>query len=108
MSNVQRVLIEVDAQGQPSAFPDPVDVRTPNVLLVFRLRGTEWAFPESGAIVVHQGGSAFPCPSWTLGPQTAALLDLDPSPAVYEYTVTVVHTQTQQRLSFDPTIRNGQ
>lgn len=108
MANVQRVLIEIDAQGQPTAFPDPVDVREPGVLLVFRLRTPDWQFPDTGAIVVHQGGSAFPYPSWTIGPQTAALLDLDPAPAVYEYTVTVVHTVTHQRLSFDPTIRNGQ
>ena len=68
MSNVQRVLIEVSAEGAITAFPDPVNVRGPEVLLVFRVKSADWQFPEQGAIVVHNGGSTFPYPSWTVSP----------------------------------------
>lgn len=106
MSNVQRVLIEVSPEGAVTAFPDPVSVSGPDVLLVFRVRDPDWQFPEQGAIAVHNGGSTFPYPAWTVNPQLAVLLDLDPSPATYDYTVTVQHVVTGQRISVDPTIKN--
>lgn len=105
-SDIQRLIVTVDAGGTLSVLPDPANVTGPNVLLAFRLVGTDWVFPDDGAIVVQDGGSAFPYPAWTVNPQLAVLLDLDPSPADFQYTVTVVHATTQQRISIDPTIKN--
>lgn len=105
-SDIRRLIVTVDAAGTMTVMPDPVDVAGPNVLLAFRLVGADWVFPDEGAIVVHAGDSAFPYPAWTVNPQLAVLLDLDPSPADFHYTVSVVHSTTQQRVSIDPTIRN--
>lgn len=105
-SNIQRLIVTVDAAGTMSVMPDPVNVTGPNVLLAFRLVGADWVFPDAGAIVVNDGGSAFPYPAWTVNPQLAVLVDLDPSPADFSYTVTVVHATTQRRISVDPTIKN--
>lgn len=105
-SNIQRLIVTVDATGTLTVMPDPVRVAGSNVLLAFRLLGSDWAFPDEGAIVVHDGGSAFPYPAWTVNPQLAVLVDLDSSPADFHYTVSVVHTTTQQRVSVDPTIKN--
>jgi hypothetical protein len=105
-SNIQRLIVSVDAGGTISVMPDPVNVAGPDALLAFRLVGADWVFPDEGAIVVHAGGSAFPYPSWTVNPQLAVLVDLDPSPAEFHYTVSVVHSTTRQRVSIDPTIKN--
>lgn len=106
MSDVQRVLIEVSPEGVVSAFPDPVTVRGTDVLLAFRLKTADWIFPETGAVVVPNGGSAFPYAAWTVNPQLVVLVDANPGPAVFDYFVTVQHVTTGQRLRVDPTIKN--
>lgn len=106
MSDVQRVLIEVSAEGAVTAFPDPVSVRGADVLLAFRLKTADWVFPETGAVVVQNGGSAFPFAAWTVNPQLAVLVDANPGPGAYDYTVTVQHVTTGRRVSVDPTIKN--
>ncbi len=106
MSDVQRVLIEVSPEGVVTAFPDPVSVRGSDVLLAFRIKTADWIFPETGAIVVPNGGAAFPYAAWTVNPQLAVLVDANPAPGAYDYFVTVQHVTTGQRIRVDPTIRN--
>ncbi|RVT49779.1 hypothetical protein [Rubrivivax albus] len=103
---VKLVFVTVSGENVVRCTPDPAAVSGSNVLINFRLVTDGWVFPDSGAVVVSQPGSSFPYASWTLAPQSAALLDTVESKGDYSYTVTVMHQASGRRLSIDPTIRN--
>ncbi|WP_425257998.1 hypothetical protein ACPOLB_21050 [Rubrivivax sp. RP6-9] len=103
---VSHVLVSVDAAGNISCQPAELDVSGSNVLIVFALAARDWVFPDSGAIVVANGGTQFPIPAWTINNKQAALLDCDTAAGTFSYTVTVQHTSSGQRKSLDPTIKN--
>lgn len=103
---IETIFVTVSGEQVVRCRPDPADVRGSNVLLHFRLVTDGWVFPDEGAVVVAQPGGSFPYPSWTLGPQSAALLDTVQAKGDFAYTVTVLHQTSGRRLSFDPTIRN--
>ena len=104
--NAQHVIVHVDAAGQMRCVPSELNVVGPDVLIAFHLEGSPWAFPASAAVVVSQGGSQFPLPSWTLNDKLAALLDRNTEKGSFSYTVTVQNTVTGRRQQLDPTIRN--
>jgi hypothetical protein len=104
--SVRHVLVTVDAAGRPSCVPALLPVSGADVLITFHLNGSDWVFPDSGAVVVTGGGSQFPIPSWTVHKKLAALLDCDNQPGDFSYTVTVQHVGTGRRVTADPTIRN--
>ena len=103
---VRHVMVNVDAAGNMTCVPDELDVSGSEVLITFHLNGNDWAFPDTEAVVVSDGGSQFPIPSWTVHKKQAALLDCDNTPGSFSYTVTVEHTSTGHRRSLDPTIKN--
>lgn len=105
--DVRHVLVTVNAQGQPSCVPELLDVSGEDVLITFHLNAADWVFPDTDAVVVTNGGSQFPIPSWTVHKKQAALLDCDSAPGDFSYQVNVQHVQTGQRASVDPTIRNN-
>ena len=104
--NVQHVLVTVDAAGTITCAPAQLDVSGTDVLITFLLSGSDWIFPDTGAVVVSNGGSRFPIPSWTVNKKQAALLDCDTAAGSFSYTVTVQHAVTGRTRSIDPTIRN--
>lgn len=103
---VRHVVVNVDAAGTISCVPAELNVSGSDVLITFALNSSDWVFPDSGAVVVSNGGSQFPIPSWTLNRKQAALLDCDNSPGSFSYTVTVQHASTGHQRSIDPTIKN--
>lgn len=103
---VRQVLVTVDTAGTITCQPAELDVSGANVLIVFALASRDWIFPDSGAVVVANGGTQFPIPAWTINNKQAALLDCDSSPGAFSYTVTVQHSTTGERRSLDPTIKN--
>jgi hypothetical protein len=105
--DVRHVLVSVNAQGQPSCVPEVLDVSGEDVLITFHLNAADWIFPDTGAVVVQNGGTQFPIPSWTVHKKQAALLDCDSAAGDFSYTVWVQHAQTGRRASVDPTIRNN-
>jgi len=104
--SVQHVLVKVDAAGTITCLPEVLNVSGADVLIAFRLDGTNWVFPDTGAVIVSAGGTQFPIPSWTINPKLAALLDCDTSTGDFSYTVQVQHTSTGRRVRHDPQIRN--
>ncbi|MBT9490160.1 MAG: hypothetical protein IV093_21865 [Rubrivivax sp.] len=104
--SVRHVLVSVDAQGQPSCVPELLDVSGSDVLITFHLNAADWVFPDTGAVLVQNGGTQFPIPSWTVHKKQAALLDCDSAAGEFSYTVVVQHAQTGRRARVDPTIRN--
>jgi hypothetical protein len=104
--SVRHVLVNVNAAGQAVCTPAELDVSGAGVLISFHLNGSDWEFPDSGAVVVSNGGSQFPIPSWTVHKKLAALLDCDSEPGSFDYSVTVQHAVTGRRVKVDPTIRN--
>jgi len=103
---VRHVVVNVDAAGNISCVPAELNVSGADVLITFALDGNGWVFPDTGAVVVTNGGSQFPIPSWTLNRKQAALLDCDSSPGSFSYTVTVQHQTSGHKRSIDPTIKN--
>lgn len=103
---VRHVIVNVDAAGSLTCVPAELNVTGADVLISFHLNGEDWIFPDSGAVVVANGGSQFPIPSWTVHRKQAALLDCDSAPGTFSYTVTVQHAVTGRRCSLDPTIKN--
>jgi hypothetical protein len=103
---VSFVFVTVTGENVVRCTPDPVVVSGTNVLVNFRLVTDGWVFPDTGAVVVANGGPSFPYPSWTLAPQSAALLDTVQVKGDFAYTVTVQHAASGRRLSIDPAIRN--
>jgi hypothetical protein len=104
-SNVLHVKVRV-ANGKPTCTPELVDVTADNTLISFELKSDDYHFPDTGAVVVANGGSDFPYPAWTVKPTQAAVLDLDLIEGDFSYTVTVVHNQSGAVLTVDPTIKN--
>jgi len=100
------VAVTVDDTGHVTTTPNPVKVRNQNVLLAFQLLTPGYAFPDSEAIVVSDGGEQFPFPSWTLSGSTAALLDANSAAGDFAYTVSVVELATGKALRIDPSIQN--
>jgi hypothetical protein len=104
--NVIPVTVSI-VKGQPVCSPEQVDVDYANTLITFALTSDDYHFPDTGAVVVTDGGGDFPCPSWTLKKRQAALLDLNVLNGNFSYTVTVVHNESGLVLTVDPTIRNS-
>ena len=103
---VRHVKVDVDAAGKMSCLPALLNVSGSDVLITFHLQNSDWIFPDTGAVVVCNGGSQFPIPSWTVNRKQAALLDCDSAEGTFSYTVTVQHAGTGRRISLDPTIKN--
>lgn len=103
--------VSIDAESRTRITCDP-PVRTvtetegPDVSIHFRLRGDDWVFPDTDAIVVTDGGDQFPEPSDTVRPRLAKLLDCNSATGTFSYTVTVQNRVTGQRSSIDPVIKN--
>jgi len=104
--SVQHVLVNVDAAGNISCVPSELNVVGTDVLITFLLSGANWGFPDSGAVVVSNGGSQFPIPCWTVNNKQAALLDCNSVQGTFSYTVTVQNASTGQERHMDPTIKN--
>ena len=103
---VRHVIVNVDAAGSLSCVPAELNVTGADVLISFHLHGDDWIFPATGAVVVSDGGSQFPLPSWTVHKKQAALLDCDSAPGTFSYTVNVQHAVTGKTRRLDPTIKN--
>ncbi|MGM9487350.1 hypothetical protein [Ideonella sp. YS5] len=99
--------VRVGADEQVSFSPDPVAVKKPHTLIVFRLKTAGWAFADEGAIEVSEPGTQFPAASWTEQADRASLLDLMSESGQFKYSVTLVHKKTGRRLVIDPVIKNG-
>jgi hypothetical protein len=99
--------VRVGADEQVTFSPDPVNVKKPHTLLVFRLKTAGWAFADEGAIEVTEPGTQFPAASWTEQADRASLLDLMSESGQFKYSVTLVHKKTGKRLVIDPEIKNG-
>lgn len=104
-NNVIPVTVSI-VKGQPVCSPERVDVDYANTLITFALTSDEYHFPDTGAVVVAEGGSDFPYPSWTLKNRQAALFDLNAVDGNFSYTVTVVHNESGLVLTVDPIIKN--
>lgn len=104
--NVKHAQVTLGAGNKPVCTPDPLLVDAPDTLIVFALDAPGWAFRPTHAVVPARPDSDFPCASWTVSPQQASLLDLARKPGQMPYSVFLVNTETGERLSFDPTIRN--
>jgi hypothetical protein len=104
--NVFHVLVTVSVSGKMLCTPSTLNVTGSNVLISFELQSADWVFPSSDAVVVSNGGTQFPLPSWTVNDKQAALLDQDSAPGSFSYTVNVQHVATGRKLSLDPSIQN--
>jgi hypothetical protein len=104
--NVIPVTVSI-VKGQPVCSPEVVDVDAANTLITFALASDDYHFPDTGAVVVHDGGSDFPYASWTLKKRQAALFDLNAIDGNFSYTVTVVHNESGLVLTVDPGIKNS-
>jgi hypothetical protein len=105
-NNVLPVTVSI-VKGKPVCSPEVVDVTLPNTLITFALNSGDYHFPDAGAVVVRAGGSDFPYASWTLQANQAALFDLNAIDGNFNYTVTVVHNQSGEVVTVDPTIKNA-
>lgn len=103
---VKFVFVTINGQEVVRCTPDPVDVSGVNVLINFRIVTDGWVFPDTGAVTVADGGTTFPYPSWTLGPQSAALLDTGVEKGDFSYTLALTHVASGRRVTVDPSIRN--
>jgi hypothetical protein len=108
MSTITTVpaVVTVDASGSPIVTPNPLQITSGPVLIVYQLHDAAYVFPEQGAVVVTDPGPSFPRPSNTVAPRMATLYDTVEAKADFHYTVTVQHVATGRRSSIDPTIRN--
>lgn len=104
--NVRFVFVTVSGQEVVRCTPDPVDVSGANVLINFRIVTDGWVFPDTGAVTVADGGASFPYPSWTVAPQSAALLDTVAAKGDFSYTLALTHVASGRRVTVDPSIRN--
>ena len=104
--SVQHVVVIVDVAGKLNCLPPVLDVTGTDVLLSFALKGSDWVFPERGAVRVKDGAGQFPYPSWTINGKQAALFDCNTAPGQFSYTLTVQHAITGQLRRLDPTINN--
>ena len=107
-SNPNHVHVTVDADGNVSCDPDPVWADGRKIHLKFELRTDGYVFPEDNAIVVQDGGTEFPDPSKTLGPDNriATIYDHNSRAATFKYTVTVQKVGGGT-IEYDPVINNG-
>lgn len=103
---VKFVFVTITGDNVVRCTPDPVVVSGSNVLINYRLVTDGWVFPDAGAVTVANGGPSFPIPSWTLAPQSAALLDTVQVKGDFNYSVTVTHVASGRRMTIDPAIRN--
>jgi hypothetical protein len=103
---VMHVLVSVLADGTMSCDPAELPVTGQDALIAFFLKGDNWIFPDTDAVVVNGPSVQFPIPSWTLNSKQAALLDRNNAAGSYPYTVTIEHGTTGYRQHLDPTIRN--
>ncbi|WP_341890098.1 hypothetical protein [Variovorax sp. YR752] len=104
--NVLNVRVSVTADGTPVCVPELLDVVGSDVLIAYQLDANDWIFPSQRAVVVEDGGSQFPFPSWTVNRKLALLFDCNTSPGYFHYTVYVKHVTTGEVRSVDPSIRN--
>jgi hypothetical protein len=104
--SVQHVVVIVDAAGKISCLPPVLDVSGGDVLISFALKGSDWVFPDTAAVVVSRGAGQFPFPAWTVNNKQVVLFDRNTVPGNFSYTVTVENAVTGRRQSLDPTIKN--
>jgi hypothetical protein len=98
--------VNVDAQGGVSVTPNPLEITSGPVVILYQLLNVAYVFPEQQAVVVSNPGPSFPRPSNTVAPRLASLYDTVQAKGDFHYTVTVQHVATGHTLSVDPTIRN--
>ena len=106
MAHTKLITVSVNDAGQAECSPNPAKIRGNHVLLTYQLLTPGYAFPDSEAVVVTDGASQFPFPSWTQTAAQAALLDSNTALGTFAYTVTVVEVATGKSLRVDPTIEN--
>jgi hypothetical protein len=105
---VRHVFVQANSAGQMTCQPEELDItgREDGVLIRFHLQSVNWVFPATDAITVQEPKTQFPFPSWTLGPNQAALVDASTAPGEFQYTIHIVHKTSGQRSQLDPTIKN--
>lgn len=101
----------IGGQGQRRLVfnPDPVRLTNqPNGLIVYTLATPGYYFPDDGtALVIDSADAAGEFPiAWIINATTLALGDYNNNAQTYKYTMTVVNSRTQQRVSTDPGIVN--
>ena len=104
---VVSVSVTVEPDGTIKCFPNPVPVNGISTLIAFRLDTPGFRFRTFRAIELDKPNSDFPFPSWTVKPTLATLYDLCDQIDVFKYTVHLVNTISDEALSIDPEIRNG-
>lgn len=104
--NVLNVHVSIAPDGDPVCTPELLDVSGRDVMIAFTLDAHDWVFPSHRAVVVTDGGTQFPFPSWTVNRKLALLFDRNTSQGSFQYTVSVRHVPTGEIRSVDPTIRN--
>jgi len=107
-SQPNQVIVTVDTDSKVSCDPDPIWADGRKIHLQFLLQTDGYIFPEDNAIVVQNGGTEFPDPSRTVGPDNvvAKIYDHNSSAGTFKYTVTVQKVGGGQ-IVYDPTIHNG-
>jgi len=107
-SNVNQVIVSVDASGTPSCDPHVVPVNGADAVLKYVLQTAGYAFPTDGAVVVAGASGQFPLPSRTLpGGTRATLYDRNTAAGTFSYTVFVKNVITGEIGRVDPSINNG-
>lgn len=107
-SKPNHVHVTVDGDGNVCCDPDPVSADGRKIHLKFLLLTDGYVFPQDNAIVVEDGGTEFPDPSKTLGPDNvvATIYDHNSCAGTFKYTVTVQKIGGGL-IEYDPTIYNG-
>jgi len=107
-SQPNQVIVTVDTHGNVTCDPDPVCADGRKIHLKFLLQTEGYIFPEDNAIVVENGGTEFPDPSKTVGPDNvvAKIYDHNSCAGTFKYTVTVQKVGGGT-IEHDPLITNG-
>lgn len=102
-----QVSVSVSGDETIICSPDPIDVKSGQNTIEFRVVTAGYVFPKDNAIVVENPGRDFPRPSVTSeGGAKATLRDRDLDQKSYKYTVYLRHVASGRIISVDPVIRN--